>query len=125
MNIYKKVRKYRDDLVEYKVFCDVCKKDITHRESKFTKGDYVTEEFYKVTTSHRDWGNDSIDSVECKDVCSDECLKVLFDEYLDSRSSTKEIKVEKDSNYYALSSIENYLDDKEYNDYGYEIRKSK
>lgn len=121
MNIYKKVRRYKDDLVEYKVFCDVCKKEIKQRESNSVKGDYVTESFYKVTTSHSDWGNDSVDSVESKDICSDECLKVLFEEYLDSGSDTKEIKVVKDYNYYQLSSIENYLDDKEYDDYGFEI----
>lgn len=121
MNIYRKTRKYKDDLVEFKVFCDICEKEIKQRESRFVKGDYITEEFYRVTTSHSDWGNDSVDSVKCIDVCSDECLKIVFDKYLESDSDTKKIQVEKDVNYYQLSSVENYLDDIEYDEDGYEI----
>lgn len=38
--------------------------------------------YYKLTTGHNNWGNDSIDSIENKDICSDECLKQEFDNYI-------------------------------------------
>lgn len=56
--------------VKKTTICDVCGKKIT--------GGY-----YDVTTSHSDWGRDSVDSLEYNDVCSEKCLRKLFDEYIE------------------------------------------
>lgn len=67
-----------------KVTCDVCKKEIN-----------TVNDYYEVTTGHNDWGNDSYDSVEYKDICSDKCLKQEFDSYLKSSYDSKYINIEK------------------------------
>ncbi len=51
--------------------CDVCGKEIPHRTG-----------YWRLTTHHNDWGNDSIDSYENMDICSPECLRKKFDEYI-------------------------------------------
>lgn len=56
--------------VKKTTICDVCGKEITG-------------EYYDVTTSHSDWGRDSVDSIEYKDACSVECLRKLFDKYIE------------------------------------------
>ena len=66
-----------------KIICDVCKKEIN---SKY---------YYEVTTSHGDWGNDSWESLHIYDICSDECLSNMFDEYLEFKSNTKKLEIEK------------------------------
>lgn len=71
-----------------KVVCDICKKDIDW--SRF---------YYKVTTGHYDWGNDSCDSVEDKDICSNECLEKEFHLYLESKDHTRYINVQRDTGY--------------------------
>ena len=38
--------------------------------------------WFIVTTHHSDWGNDSVDSFESKHVCSTECLRKAFEDYL-------------------------------------------
>jgi hypothetical protein len=48
---------------------------------------------YDVTTGHHDWGNDSVDSVETFDICSDGCLQKKFEEYLAKVSDSKYIGV--------------------------------
>lgn len=57
-------------LVKETRYCDVCKKEI------------ATNSFWKLTTHHNDWGNDSIESYEYFDVCSADCLREKFDEYV-------------------------------------------
>ena len=57
-------------LVKETRYCDVCKKEIE------------SNSFWQLTTHHHDWGNDSIDSYEDFDVCSEECLRKKFDEYV-------------------------------------------
>lgn len=59
--MYKKVTVTRT--VCTKIKCDICDKVIPWHEK-----------FYHVTTGHTDWGNDSVDSIEDFDLCSDECL---------------------------------------------------
>ena len=49
-------------LVKHDKICDVCRKVMD-------KGYY-----FRVITGHYDWGNDSCDSVEDFDICSQECL---------------------------------------------------
>lgn len=67
-----------------KITCDICDKEISEEDN-----------YYEVVTSHSDWGNDSHESLEEFDICSEECLKKQFDEYLDFKSNTKNIKIEK------------------------------
>lgn len=38
--------------------------------------------WFIVTTHHSDWGNDSVDSFKDKHVCSAECLRKAFEDYL-------------------------------------------
>lgn len=51
--------------------CDVCNNTID------TGGVY-----WKLTTGHNDWGNDSFESIEQFDICSETCLRKKFDEYV-------------------------------------------
>lgn len=37
--------------------------------------------YWELTTGHYDWGNDSCDSIEHFDICSEACLRAKFDEY--------------------------------------------
>lgn len=64
--------------------CDRCNKIIFHETMNTPhthKYDYFKPiQYYKVTTGHNDWGNDSIDSVENLDICED-CLDYFFMEY--------------------------------------------
>jgi hypothetical protein len=67
-----------------RVTCDQCDKEISKQI------------FYIVTTGHHDWGNDSIDSIDNKDICSNECLQKEIDEYMSNNESfTNYINIEK------------------------------
>ena len=57
--------------------CDYCNKEILPVDGK--RYDY----FY-ITTSHCDWGNDSVDSYEHYDACSIGCALGLTEKYLNS-----------------------------------------
>ena len=37
--------------------------------------------YYEISTHHNDWGNDSIDSYESKDICNENCLFNFLKEY--------------------------------------------
>ena len=50
------------------VECDVCKRKIDRT-------------YWKLSTHHHDWGNDSIESYEDFDLCSPECINVKLNEY--------------------------------------------
>ena len=52
-------------------YCDICKKDID-----------TDKGYWELTTGHHDWGNDSVDSIEYFDICSEDCLRKKFDEYI-------------------------------------------
>ena len=83
MKIYQTKKVMREERLAVGAKCDICKKDILGRT------------LYGVTTGHNDWGNDSIDSIEDADVCSDECLKAAFQAYLDDKDyGSKYIKIE-------------------------------
>lgn len=51
--------------------CDVCNGVIDDNDA-----------YWELTTGHHDWGNDSVDSIENFDVCSEVCLRQKFDEYV-------------------------------------------
>lgn len=65
--------------------CDVCKKLIFERrfDPQYAGKHKVPVQWYRVTTGHNDWGNDSVDSVETMHVCSPECLNQVLHEFYD------------------------------------------
>ena len=88
MREYKKEEIKQVKKIENGVICDVCNKKI--REEEDYKSAYRTKmsHFYEVTTHHNDWGNDSIDSYEYKDICSEECLITFLKKYFNGEDAT-------------------------------------
>lgn len=68
-----------------KVTCDVCNREIE-----------PSSPFYDVTTHHYEWDNDSIESFKHYQICSDECLKVKFKEYLCLDIDSKYVEISKE-----------------------------
>ena len=66
--------------------CDRCGDDI--KES---------EVYYNVVTHHNDWGNDSIDSYEDFDLCSD-CYLPFTENYFKKETGTEEINISREIN---------------------------
>ena len=66
-----------DVCVDGDLVCDACGKhiDITKQKRNDT--------YYSVLSGHREWGNDSVDSIEELDACSDECLIVLVNKWVE------------------------------------------
>lgn len=58
--------------------CDICKKKIEPEKH------YGVYDYFKITTHHHDWGNDSIESYEYYDACSPECAIHFANNYLQS-----------------------------------------
>jgi hypothetical protein len=85
MKVYDKREVLVTKKILVKVVCDICKNDIPEEHHR-----------YKVTTGHNDWDNDSCESVEYWDICSDECLQKKFDLYLKSEYFSKYINIEKE-----------------------------
>lgn len=83
------------DEVEIAVICDVCQKEILNEEDLKTARRTKHSYFYEVYTSHRDWGNDSGESLAFKDICSDECLLQFLQEYLKDESHTLHFEFER------------------------------
>ena len=80
------------------ITCDVCGKEIENRKVLYDdptgkhNGVYLEGKSsfrFHVSTGHHDWGNDSYESIEEKDVCSVECLNVLFEDYIKNGSDTQ------------------------------------
>lgn len=57
--------------VKETTYCDVCNGVIGNNE-----------DYWELTTGHHDWGNDSEESIEHFDICSETCLREKFDEYV-------------------------------------------
>lgn len=81
--------------------CDVCKKKFATGtladHGKFYETTTYTDYPYRIVFSHNDWGNDSIDSIEEKHACSDECLGSIFLDFVEKYSKeyrTAEINIE-------------------------------
>jgi hypothetical protein len=68
MKVYKKEKVIveRNNIYSYK--CDICQKEILSIKNNLPDG------WLNFSHSHKDWGNDSIDSIEYFDVCSPECF---------------------------------------------------
>lgn len=62
-------------------------------------GDNIKESevYYNVVTHHNDWGNDSIDSYEDFDLCSD-CYLPFTENYFKKATGTEEINISREKN---------------------------
>lgn len=78
--------------------CDVCHKVIYEKKNKkIVKSENRNIGYWNVKTHHSDWGRDSIDSYESKDVCSKECLATIMCDYMEQSSNnynTQELECE-------------------------------
>lgn len=80
--IKKSVVKEVDTVVGEKLTCDICNKIIYLKKEEDEKPE-IDNPYYSTTTGHHEWGNDSVESIKCNDVCSDECLAVVMTEYME------------------------------------------
>jgi hypothetical protein len=72
------------------VKCDACGKFIKASNDYW---DRDATKYYEVTTGHRDWGNDSCESIKRQDICPD-CIRNFVGEYLLTESLTAYIEIE-------------------------------
>ena len=81
INEYRNVTTKQRVLIAIK--CDVC-------------GEYIVGDYWKLTTSHNDWGNDSVESCEFFQLCSHSCIRKKLKDYFDDcqSSSTQEFDLE-------------------------------
>ena len=83
--VEKEVKRF--EKVELRTVCDGCKKEIDKKVG-----------YFRVCTSHNDWGNDSIDSYEHYDFCCPACLFKFAEPYVsesyNNRFNTREIDIE-------------------------------
>ena len=72
--------------------CDVCFTDIPPKHP-----------YYEITTHHRDWGNDSVDSYEHHDACCPECAMKFAKKYMTDSwgwKNTQAIEIEHCNGWY-------------------------
>lgn len=55
--------------------CDVCGREI------ITCDDIGRRKYWELITCHNDWGNDSADSIEHFDLCSENCVRAKLETY--------------------------------------------
>lgn len=72
------------------ITCDVCKKDIEVRSTHSSSAAKLTKRFYKVETNH----SDLEDMTLFFDVCGNECLIEILEEFLSTDIEGKSIKIE-------------------------------
>lgn len=78
----RKVTKEVDEAYGLKITCDICGKVICDFDGTPPDNHYGdTAKYFTLTTGHYDWGNDSVDSVEHKQICSEDCVKVALIRY--------------------------------------------
>jgi len=65
--------------------CDIC-------------GKIFTGPYWIASVHHNDWGNDSIDSYEGYDLCSENCVGIVFQKYMNDckHSNTQFLSLEQD-----------------------------
>ena len=69
------------EVITHTVTEEVCIKETMHCDVCNVVID-TNKGCWELTTGHYDWGNDSIDSIEYLDICSEDCLREKFDEYI-------------------------------------------
>lgn len=66
--------------------CDICGKVVPIKKDNDSR-------YFRVVTGHNDWGNDSCDSVESKDICP-ECIADFTSKYLQNVQGTEYINID-------------------------------
>ena len=86
--------------------CDVCSKDIPPTSREFPR---TMHPYYRISTHHNDWGNDSVDSYEYFHACSPACAMKFTEEYLKDfdKQHSRCIEIEHVSGWYMLEEEEN------------------
>lgn len=74
------------------VGCDICGKLIPPYEKWTHNEDSL---YFDVMTGHHDWGNDSCESIEHRDICPD-CIDKFVSDYLRDCSDTGYLEIEKE-----------------------------
>lgn len=85
--ICRKVRKLEG------IKCDICHNELRVPYSKDGQCTRPYPQYFKVTTGHNDWGNDSIDSIQVRDMCP-ECALSFVKSYLEFANGTDYIEIE-------------------------------
>jgi hypothetical protein len=70
------------------VKCDVCGRFVAPKWGRSKENKY-----YNVTTGHNDWGNDSFESRESRDICPD-CINAFVTKYLDESKGSQYIEID-------------------------------
>lgn len=95
--ITKKVLKEVEEVENEVIICDVCGKELQYVHTAFVPIPVAV--YYKITTGHNDWCNDSCESIDHKDACCDECLSRFTQEWLQNaeviESNTAYIEIHK------------------------------
>lgn len=81
--------------------CDICGKLIPVDKRGY-KNDKC--KYFEVTTGHNDWGSESCESIEHRDICP-ECVSGFVAEYLANAEGTEYIEVETEYGYKHLVSV--------------------
>lgn len=82
--------------VKTDIICDKCGKTIGYITHEYTDNGRLIDRYYfetqrwELSTGHNDWGNDSEDSYEHYDLCSEECCLKMFGEYLKRSGSSRD-----------------------------------
>ena len=82
------------------VKCDICGKIIPATSLYIQK----ESKYFRVITGHHDWGNDSHESIEHKDICP-ECIDAFVSKYLKDAYRSEYIEVETEYVYHHYESI--------------------
>ena len=65
--------------------CDICGKELLpvdkSKLDQCYRGDRNIYDYYRITTHHHDWGNDSVDSYEYTDCCCVDCALMFIQKY--------------------------------------------
>lgn len=85
--VYRKTRKLEG------IECDICHRELRCPCSEDKKWVHMYPKYFEVTTGHNDWGNDSIDSIEHRDICP-ECVSKFVSCYLQEANGTEYIEIE-------------------------------
>ncbi len=76
--------------------CDCCNKKIINSNC-----------YYDVIIGHHDWGNDSIDSIQDKEIC-EECINNFVNTYLSEANGTEYINIQRNRFYESANFNEDY-----------------
>ncbi len=85
------------------VYCDNCNKSlelINESYANCKKDSKVLNRYVKLTASHHDWGNDSVDSIKTYQFCSIKCcLEWIIAHEKELNTPTREFEIECNGTY--------------------------